>query len=315
MADREEAEYRQRAVVYVRGRAALTVYSCGEIDERLVRYCLAILEGQLAGCPDALLNQMAWRKAEVALVGRGYKSRRPLKLSDVPGLQHIRGTPTDFAWRVVGVCKTWGSGPPIAAVLNLAGYLPETLIHEVGHMAMDCGLLGLGSRRSADRLRDICDKHAAAKAEKLYSQDVYIMKNEKEYFACSTTSWFDVGRWDQTLRFAHGYVGVTTRKALKAQDPRGAAMMEQVWGDSEWRPRDVPRPPQPPMRWRLPGWPRAREEPLPPLPPPPQLSMLQRLEHVPRPVLEEGTLTAARVGMSVGIAYATLRIAKWIIQK
>ncbi len=97
---------------------------------------------------------MAWQKAEVALVGHGFTSRRPPKLSDVPALQHFRGTPADFSGSVKGACWTHGRGPPVAAVLSQAHLLPGTFIHEVRHMAMDCGMLGLGYWRAADILHD-----------------------------------------------------------------------------------------------------------------------------------------------------------------
>ena len=322
MEDREEAEYRQRAVVYVRGRAALTVFSCGEIDESVVRYCAAVAEEQLAGCPDAILKQLAWRNAEIALVGRGYKSRRQLKLTDVPALQHfvlplqplqsalgIPHLPGEGSLK--GVCFAPRTGPPVAAVLVEANLLPDTLVHELGHMVMEAGLIGLGIWRWLEISSKITDTFAAAEADALYGKDAYIMTTEKEYFACSTQSYFDAG-WDQhtlrarwtstpSVRFAHGDLGVTTRTALEARDPRGAALMEQVWGDGEWRPRHTPRP----MRWYQPFWPREDESPLPA---PPPRSALQRLEDLPRPVVEVGTL------VGLGAAYKMLKIGKRLIR-
>ena len=303
MADREEAEYRQRAVVYVRGRAVVTVYSCGKIDESVVKFCTAVAEAQLSCCSDAVLKQLAWRNAEIALVGRGYKSRRQLKLTDVPSLQYFLGIPLqpDIGDSVKGVCFARPIGPPVTAVLVEANLLPDTLVHELGHMVMDAGLIGLGIWRWLEMSSKITDTFAAAKADALYGKDAYIMKNKSEYFACSSQSYFDAG-WDQhTLRFAHGHVGVTTRGALKARDPRGAALMEQVWGDSEWRPRDTPRP----MGWYVPFWPRVDDAPLPA---PPPRSALQQLEDLPRPVVEVGTL------VGLGAAYKMLKIGKRLIR-
>jgi hypothetical protein len=113
--------------------------------------------------------------------------------------------------------------------------------------------------------------------------------------------------WDEhTLR---GNFGVTSRAALKARGPRAAATMAQVWGDREWR--RVPRPSTP---WSPTGWLSARDEPAPVLLPPP-LSTLQRLEHLPRPVLEDGAIAAARVGAGALAAYAALCIVKSALRK
>lgn len=307
-----EAYIHRRAIVSVDGIPVLTIYSYGAVDEAAVQHVAAVLQQQFSGCPRDALKMLAFCRSEFVIVGHGVKSGQLLGLRDIPRVAilpreedaNTRGFALAYPRPAISILC-----PPIAAVLNLKEYMLAASIHEAGHLVMRAGLLGLGRRRQGQLWRDIEDAYTAAKVEGLYHRDAYAMKNVDEYFACLTQAWFDAG-WDEhTLSFPQGIFGVTSRKALKARDPRAAAIMAQVWGDGEWR--HVPRPMTP---WSLTGWLGARAEPAPVRLPPP-LSTLQRLEHLPRPVLEDGAIAAARVGVGVCAAYAALCIFKSALRK
>lgn len=299
-----EAYIQRRAIVSVDGIPVLTIYSYGDVDAAAVQHVAAVLQQQFSGCPRDALKMLAFCRSEFVIVGNGFKSGRLLGLCDIPRValfspeeyKNARGFAVATPLPAISILC-----PPIAAVLDLQASMLDSSIHEAGHLVMRAGLLGLGRRRQGKLWRDIEDAYAAAKVEKLFSRDAYAMTDADEYFACLTQSWFDAGRHEHTLRFPKAALGVTTRSALKERDPRAAAIMAQVWGDGEWRS---------PTRWGLTRWLRAREEPAPVLLPPP-LSTLQRLEHLPRPVLEDGALAA----VSVCAAYAALCIVKSALRK
>ena len=58
----------------------------------------------------------------------------------------------------------------------------------------------------------------------------YAIKNRAEYFAEIYQAWYDTNR---TMDHDHNHIH--TRKQLKAYDPVGAALCEEVLGDGDWR--------------------------------------------------------------------------------
>lgn len=58
----------------------------------------------------------------------------------------------------------------------------------------------------------------------------YAIKNRAEYFAEIYQAWYDTNR---TMDHDHNHIH--TRKQLKAYDPVGAALCEEVSGDGDWR--------------------------------------------------------------------------------
>ncbi|MFN3166728.1 MAG: hypothetical protein ACE37H_06650 [Phycisphaeraceae bacterium] len=61
-------------------------------------------------------------------------------------------------------------------------------------------------------------------------KDCYAVKNRAEYFAEIFQAWYDTNR---TMDHDHNHIH--TRSQLKAYDPMGAKLCEQVLGDGDWR--------------------------------------------------------------------------------
>jgi hypothetical protein len=99
------------------------------------------------------------------------------------------------------------------------------LIHEFAHAIHEMGL------RSADPTFDdrLRATYNAAMEEGLWD-GVYASTNRMEYWAEGAQSWFDTNRENDDQ---HNHVD--TRDELKEYDPRFATLLEEVFGDGEWR--------------------------------------------------------------------------------
>ena len=102
--------------------------------------------------------------------------------------------------------------------------LYNVLIHELAHAIHRFGLNTIDSTFDP-RLKIAYD---AAMANGLW-QGTYAASDRKEYWAEATQAWFNptgAGSFDN-----YG----TTRNALKAYDPELAALLAEIYGDTEWR--------------------------------------------------------------------------------
>lgn len=139
-------------------------------------------------------------------------------------------------------CNYWdrrarglGSTPARPAVscgeenlLNYAGdpYSTENiLVHEFAHAIHQMGLNAVDSSFD-DRLKILYD---AAVEEGLW-KDTYAITNKAEYWAEGTQSWFDTNRANDDQ---HNHVD--TRDKLKEYDPALAALLTEIFGDTDWR--------------------------------------------------------------------------------
>ena len=139
----------------------------------------------------------------------------------------------DFYWdrRARGL----GSTPARPAVscgeenlLNYQGdpYSTENiLVHEFAHAIHQMGLKTVDPSFD-DRLKATFE----AAVEKGLWKNTYAITNRSEYWAEGTQSWFDTNRANDDQ---HNHVD--TRDKLKEYDPALAALLTEVFGDTDWR--------------------------------------------------------------------------------
>lgn len=120
---------------------------------------------------------------------------------------------------------------------NLLGYPSDPykgeniLIHEFSHLIHHHGIAQLDTTFSK-RLGEVYRKALQAGLW----QGTYAATNQLEYFAEGVQSWFNT---NQAPNRIHNHVD--TRRELKEYDPGLAKLIEEVFGDKEWRyvnPRD-----------------------------------------------------------------------------
>ena len=99
------------------------------------------------------------------------------------------------------------------------------LIHEVAHTVHEIGMRAV-DKTFDGRLRETYD--AAIKAG--LWKATYAATNRNEYWAEGVQSWFDC---NQAAGGVHN--DVRTREKLKAYDPALAKLIEEVFGDKQWR--------------------------------------------------------------------------------
>ena len=113
-------------------------------------------------------------------------------------------------------------------LLNYQGdpyWTENILVHEFAHAIHQMGLRTVDSTFD-DRLEVI---YNAAKEKGLW-KDTYAITNKAEYWAEGTQSWFDTNRANDS---EHNHVD--TRDKLKEYDPALAALLTEVYGDTDWR--------------------------------------------------------------------------------
>lgn len=113
-------------------------------------------------------------------------------------------------------------------LLNYSGdpYSTENiLVHEFAHAIHQMGLNTVDPGFD-DRLKVLYD----AAVKKGLWENTYAITNRAEYWAEGTQSWFDTNRANDDQ---HNHVD--TRDKLKEYDPALAALLTEVFGDSDWR--------------------------------------------------------------------------------
>lgn len=99
------------------------------------------------------------------------------------------------------------------------------LVHEFAHAIHQMGLNTVDPSFD-DRLQAMFD----AAVEKGLWKDTYAITNKAEYWAEGTQSWFDTNRANDDQ---HNHVD--TRDKLKEYDPALAALLTEIFGDTDWR--------------------------------------------------------------------------------
>lgn len=113
-------------------------------------------------------------------------------------------------------------------LLNYQGdpYSTENiLVHEFAHAIHQMGLNTVDPSFD-DRLQATFE----TAVEKGLWKDTYAITNRAEYWAEGTQSWFDTNRANDDQ---HNHVD--TRDKLKAYDPSLAALLTEIFGDTDWR--------------------------------------------------------------------------------
>ena len=100
----------------------------------------------------------------------------------------------------------------------------NALIHEFAHAIHRFGLNTIDPTFN-NRLKAAYD---AAMAQGLW-QGTYASSDRREYWAEGTMGWFHPKGWGSFSNFG------TTRSALKAYDPPLAALLAEIYGDTQWR--------------------------------------------------------------------------------
>jgi hypothetical protein len=102
------------------------------------------------------------------------------------------------------------------------------LVHEFGHSVMNLGF-------DEDLLSRVQAAYDAAATVR--DTGLYMFSNAEEFWANGTQAWFEaIARTDVNM-------GITTRDQLRELEPNLAPIMEEVYGDGDWRYRqDCPNP-------------------------------------------------------------------------
>ena len=179
---------------------------------------------QMVGHRPEVLAAIAKNKVRFAVMA-------PTELTtDIP--EHSDLTPKDH-WdkRARGLGATDARPAVSCGEENLLGYkgdpyaVENILIHEFGHVIHERGMNSVDPTFD-QRLRAA---YEAAKRAGLW-KGTYAGSNYTEYWAEGVQSWFDTNRENDS---EHNHVN--TRAELKAYDKGLAAILQEVFGDGEWR--------------------------------------------------------------------------------
>ncbi|MCX7872733.1 MAG: hypothetical protein N2487_05560 [Verrucomicrobiae bacterium] len=99
------------------------------------------------------------------------------------------------------------------------------LIHEFGHVIHEIGL-----RTAVPSFEERLKRAFNQATEKGLWKNTYAATNPNEYWAEGVQSWFDCNRQNDSI---HNHVN--TREELKQYDPELAKLLEEVFGDKNWR--------------------------------------------------------------------------------
>ncbi len=213
--------------------SGLPVIGSGKVSDAGLReaaYLIAKMIGDRPDIRDAMLRN------KVRCIVMAYDERT----TDIP--EHSKMTPKDF-WdvRARGLGATKHNPAVSCAEENLLGYEGDPykgeniLIHEFAHAIHGLALVDLDPTFEK-RLADTLDSAIAAGLWK----GTYGASNPAEYWAELVQCWFDCNL--NPPDFQHN--DIHTREQLKKYDPKGAALVAEVFGDRPWRyvlPKDRPR--------------------------------------------------------------------------
>ena len=201
----------------------LPVVASAKVNPYAVKEAVWLIQ-QMIGHRQDILQALGKNNVRFAVMAYGELT------TDIP--EHSDLQP-DYYWdrRARGL----GSTPARPAVscgeenlLNYSGdpYSTENiLVHEFAHAIHQMGLNTVDPDFDG-RLEVI---YNAAKEKGLW-EDTYAITNRAEYWAEGTQSWFDTNRANDDQ---HNHVD--TRDKLKVYDPVLAALLAEVYGDTNWR--------------------------------------------------------------------------------
>lgn len=190
-----------------------------------------IIRHMLEGCPPYVVKELKRHQCKVALIGRSKVT------TDILEHSHLRGSPTpdgrdwDVGVRglggtlVIPTC-TVGEENVLRAKKDRFGG-ESILVHEFGHTVMEVSM----SSKQQQRIKDcyIKNKHR-------YTPGIYMVADEKEYWAEGSQSWFNASKRKDVND------GVNTREKLWKHDPELASLLREIYGNLSWRYDFTPIP-------------------------------------------------------------------------
>mmetsp|Transcript_66353 Transcript_66353/g.128306 ORF Transcript_66353/g.128306 Transcript_66353/m.128306 type:complete len:427 (-) Transcript_66353:145-1425(-) len=223
-ADSQQCDlYSVRGAACVRG-VVISICSYPCVEERAVSEVVRVVESMLSSVHGDVLARMHQCGCTVGIIGRCQKT------SDMPPHSYLKGYKTsdgrcfDQGTRGLGGTKAI----PVTTVgeenvmMERDAYFPfeSILVHEFGHMVMNCGFDWKQEKRIHSIYQD---------ASKNYSASLYMFSNAEELWANGTQAWFHaINRVDVNA-------GIKTRYDLQAQLPALADLMGEVYGNGQWR--------------------------------------------------------------------------------
>ena len=222
--ERGAHNYRQRAVVEAHGTTPVEFWADDRVGKSTIALHAAAATGMLGEADARNVREIASRGVHFSITSGELEEAPPLRVLAEAQTSPEAAPPSG---RRVGIAYSTLPGPVWAGARVENGV--STVIHELGHIVMDAGAPAVDALLG----KKIEAAYASACEEGTYDKNAYILKDTKEYWACGTQAWFDVGHDDS--RFSHNN-GMQTRKAVKKRDPALASLMAETYGDGDWRP-------------------------------------------------------------------------------
>eukprot|EP00195_Chlamydomonas_chlamydogama_P015254 CAMPEP_0202891678 /NCGR_PEP_ID=MMETSP1392-20130828/1679_1 /ASSEMBLY_ACC=CAM_ASM_000868 /TAXON_ID=225041 /ORGANISM="Chlamydomonas chlamydogama, Strain SAG 11-48b" /LENGTH=532 /DNA_ID=CAMNT_0049575503 /DNA_START=91 /DNA_END=1690 /DNA_ORIENTATION=+ len=208
---------------------AIWAFEC--VEEAAVRRAEYVVQRMLECSPPSIRERMVAAGAVIGVLGRNQV------VTDLPPhsfMKYNAGRNLDKTSRGLGAT----SAIPVTSVgeenlmMDNDPLYPcqSILVHEFGHAVLNLAM-------TPDQHERLCAAYNAALVSGHYSPDIYMMENEQEYFATGVEAWFE-----STIRTdVNG--GINTREKLQAQDPGLAVLVQETFGNGEWRyVHDCPHP-------------------------------------------------------------------------
>lgn len=201
----------------------LPVVSSEKVSDFALKEAAYIVQQMLAG-REEILEAIARQKVRLVVMS-------PTEMTtDVPEHSDLR--PKDY-WdkRARGLGATTVRPAVSCGEENLLEYAGDPyateniLVHEFGHVVHEFGMKAIDPTFDR-RLQETFDKAMQAGLWK----NTYAATNRHEYWAEGVQSWFDTNRENDSV---HNHVN--TRAELKAYDGELAKLLNEVFGDREWR--------------------------------------------------------------------------------
>eukprot|EP00897_Mesotaenium_endlicherianum_P000990 jgi/Mesen1/10892/ME000935S10219 len=184
-----------------------------------------IITHMLQGCSQQMVGRLQREACKVAIIARDQVTTDILEHSYLRGSGGAAdGRDWDRQVRGLGgtrVCPTCSVGEENVLRCPRDRFCGESiLVHEFGHTVMEVGF---------DEAQKESVRRCYLSSKGKYTPGIYMVADEKEYWAEATQSWFDASRRSDVND------GINTREKLRRHDPEIAALLEQVYGDGDWR--------------------------------------------------------------------------------
>jgi hypothetical protein len=224
--------YGQRGLVGGLEGGTIPIEAFDDVPDETCRIAEWIIYCMLKDGNQDVVRRMVENGCSVGIIGRNQVE------SDLPPHSHLRGmvgsdgrSYDEMCRGVGGVkgCPMCSAGQENLEMTDDEHYPKENiLVHEFGHSVMNLGF-------DEDLLSRVQAAYDAAATVR--DTGLYMFSNAEEFWANGTQAWFEaIARTDVNM-------GITTRDQLRELEPNLAPIMEEVYGDGDWRYRqDCPNP-------------------------------------------------------------------------